>query len=207
METQLTKTEQLMGVGLASTSGLAILLHTFGPVPLRFAAPFIALPAMIILVGSVLLRRRLYERLHAFASVTLSGGIYGLAATLVYDLVRPAIKWIAGYQFNPFRAMPVFGMLITGLPQTDPLAIAIGWIYHFWNGISFAIMFALVRPQGGAILGMLWGLGLQGLMMFTYPHLLQLRLETPGFMMMGIIGHAFWGLVLGYSLRRWGIRW
>jgi hypothetical protein len=44
-------------------------------------------------------------------------------------------------------------------------------------------------------------------MMLTYPNLLKIRLETPGFMTMGIIGHAFWGLALGYGLRKWGIRW
>jgi hypothetical protein len=204
---RLTTKEILLGVALASTSGAAVMAHAFGPVKLNFAAPFIAMPCMGILVGTILLRRKLYDRLHAFASVTLSGGIYGLLATLVYDAVRPLIKWIAGYAFNPYRAMPVFGSLITGLPQTDPFAIGVGWFYHFWNGISFSIMYALIRPQGGAITGMLWGLGLQGLMMITYPTLLKLRLDTPGFLVMGIIGHALWGIVLGYCLKRWGIRW
>ena len=62
------------------------------------------------------------------------------------------------------------------------------------------------RPEtrlGGALLGMAWGLGLQGLMMFTYPRLLQVRLDDPGFLTMGIVGHAFWGLALGEGLKRW----
>jgi hypothetical protein len=118
----LTTREKVMGVLLASTSGAAVMAHAFGPVKMNYATPFITIPAMAILVACVLLRQGKLQRLHAFSSVVLAGAIYGLGATLIYDIVRPIIKWIAGYQYNPFRAMPIFGMLITGLPEADPLA-------------------------------------------------------------------------------------
>ena len=68
------------------------------------------------------------------------------------------------------------------------------------------MMFALLRPRGGAVLGLVWALLLQGLMMVVYPSFLQARLEDPGFLWSGIVGHAFWGVVLGLGLRRWGPR-
>jgi hypothetical protein len=78
-----------------------------------------------------------------------------------------------------------------------------GLIYHFWNGISFWAMFAFIRPRGGTILGFIWGIGLQCLMMFAYPRLLQIRLNDPGFLTSSLIGHALWGIVLGKTVQQW----
>lgn len=197
--------EIAFGVLLASTSGAAILAHTYGPVPLSFTAPFVVLPTASLLVSLILLRRKLYQRLHVFSSHLMRGAGWGLLATLVYDAIRPLLKMIFAFTFDPYRAIPIFGQLITGLPVTDPLVIATGWIYHFWNGISFGMMFALLRPQGGPIAGLLWALILQGLMMAIYPVLLRIRLEDPGFMAMGLVGHGLWGIVLGLGLK-WGAR-
>jgi hypothetical protein len=205
-ELHLRRREIVFGFFLASTSGAAVLAHTFGPVRLSFTAPFISLPSAAILVGIILLRRRLYVRLHVFAQILILGAVFGLLATGVYDAVRPLLKWIFHFAYNPYRAMPIFGMLITGRPESDPIAIAAGWIYHFWNGISFGMMFALLRPKGGAIAGWAWGLGLQCLMMIAYPHLLAVRLADHGFLAMGLVGHSLWGIVLGACLRKYWMR-
>jgi len=44
---------------------------------------------------------------------------------------------------------------------------------------------------------------LQGLMMWVYPHFLAIRLEDPGFLMTGIVGHGLWGIVLGYGIKKY----
>jgi hypothetical protein len=190
-----------LGVALAGTSGAAVLAHAFGPLPLSFSAPFVVLPAAALLAGLALLRRGRYRQLRGLADLLLRGGAWGLAATLLYDAVRPAIRLVFGYAYDPYRAMPIFGQLITGQADT-PLALAAGWTYHFWNGISFGMIFALLRPRGGALAGLAWGLGLQVLMMVTYPTLLRIRLEDPGFLVSGLVGHGVWGLALGAGLRR-----
>ena len=46
------------------------------------------------------------------------------------------------------RIIVAFGVLITGRPESDPAAVAAGWIYHFWNGISFATMYVLIAGRG-----------------------------------------------------------
>ena len=196
--------EIAFGALLASTSGAAILAHTFGPVPLSFTAPFVVLPAASLLASLMLLRRKLYQRLHLFSSHLMRGAGWGLLATLVYDAIRPLLRMIFGFTFDPYRAIPIFGQFMTGLPPTDSLAIAIGWLYHFWNGISFAMMFALLRPQGGPIAGLIWAMVLQGLMMASYPSLLQIRVEDPGFLTMGLVGHGLWGILVGLGLKRGG---
>ena len=198
--------EIVLGVGMAGTSGAAVLAHTFGPVPMSFTVPFVVFPSASILVGAMLTRQGRFARLHRFSELVMRGALVGLGATLIYDAVRPLLVTALGLTFDPYRAIPIFGTLITGLPATDPASLAAGWIYHFWNGISFGMMFALVRPRGGIAWGVAWALALQGLMMLAYPALLQARLDDPGFMASGLIGHSIWGIVVGAGIQRWSDR-
>jgi hypothetical protein len=193
-----------LGVVLAGLSGAAILAETFGPVPMRVSVPLVVLPGALLLTGMVFASKHRFRELDRFADRALSGATWGLVATLAYDAIRPLLMWIFRYHFNPYRAMPVFGALITDMSKTSAVAISVGWVYHFWNGLSFGVMFALMRPRGGPIAGFIWAMVLQGFMMWAYPELLKIRLANPGFMMAGLVGHATWGLVLGSSLRRWG---
>ena len=203
---RLERREVALGIGMAGTSGAAVLAYTFGPVPMSFTVPFVVLPTTSFLVGLVLLRRRLYGRLHRFSQLLARGAVAGLGATLLYDAVRPLIVAVLGSTFDPYRAIPLFGTLITGLPGTDPTALAAGWTYHFWNGTSFGMMFALARPDGGIAWGFAWAMALQGLMMAAYPTLLKARLDDPGFMASGIVGHGIWGIALGFAIAKWAER-
>lgn len=200
---RLNAREIVFGCAMAATSGLAIIAHVFGPVPLSFTVPFVVMPTSFILVVIMLARRSQYQRLHLYAALLISGALWGLIATLFYDAIRPGLKFIFGFTFNPYRAMPIFGQLITGLTADHPLALLAGWIYHFWNGISFGMIYALVRPNGGILSGLIWALLLQVLMMAIYPAFLKIRLADPGFLAAGIVGHGLWGVVLGAGLRRW----
>jgi hypothetical protein len=200
---RLSPREIALGIFLTCTSGLAILAHAFFDLRMVFTTSFVVLPTTAVAVLIVLLRRRLYGRFHLFANLLLIGGASGLLATLAYDAVRPFLKLVLGFSYEPFRAIAIFGQLITGLPMDDPFARIIGWLYHFWNGISFGMIFALVWPRGGMTVGFLWAMSLQGLMIVAYPRLLQIRLDDPGFLASGIIGHTLWGIVLGKAVRQW----
>jgi hypothetical protein len=195
---------KVIGAVLALLSGAAVLAEAFTPIPMRIAVPVVVLPGALLLTGMVLASVRRYPELDRFADRAVSGALWGLVATLAYDAIRPLLMAIFRYHFNPYRAMPVFGSLITDQPKTTTIAIAIGWVYHFWNGISFGVTFALMRPRGGPIAGLVWAMVLQGFMMWSYPTLMRIRLDNPGFLMAGLVGHATWGLVLGHSLSRWG---
>ena len=201
--TGLLPREVVIGLALAGANGAALLAYVFLSLPMSFTVPFLALPAAGLLVGALLVGQRRYEQLHAFSRAVAVGAAAGLLATLVYDAIRPPLVYAMGRSYDPYRAIPIFGQLITGLAPGDPLALAVGWAYHFWNGVSFGVIYALVRPQGGWRSGLAWGLGLQLLMMAAYPRLLQARLDDPAFMGSGLIGHSFWGAVLGIAVRRW----
>jgi hypothetical protein len=194
----------VLGVILAGLSGAALLAETFGPVPMRVSVPLVVLPGTLLLTGMVFAGSHRFPELERFADRVMDGAKWGLVATVAYDVIRPLLMVIFRYHFNPYRAMPVFGSLITDQPKTAAAAITVGWIYHFWNGLSFGVMFALIRPRGGPVAGFIWAMALQGFMMWAYPTLLKLRLDNPGFLMAGLVGHSVWGLTLGASLRRWG---
>lgn len=198
---RLSRREMAMGVLLAGTSGFALLAYAFGGIPMSYTITILGLPAFAILGAIMLLRRRLYWRLHLLADWLVRGAIWGLVATACYDVVRPIFVRLLGLPFDPFGAVYTFGYFITGLPVDDPRALAAGWLYHVWNGVSFGMMFAVLRPYGGPWAGLAWGLGLQVFMTLTYPEVFQIRLDTPGFLPTSIFGHGVWGLVLGAGLR------
>ncbi len=200
---EVTRADVALAIALASTSGAAILAQTFTATPMVLTVPFLVMPSSILLAAIILLRRRLYQRFRTVANLVRLGAGIGLMATLAYDVIRPLVQHVFGFKYAPFGAMPIFGHLITGLPSTSVIAITSGWIYHFWNGASFGMMFALLLPKGGWLVGLLWGLGLECLMLVTYPHLLRVRLDDPGFLATSLIGHSLWGVILGFSVSKW----
>ena len=49
----------------------------------------------------------------------VAGAQWGLVATIAYDVIRPLLVWTLRLHFNPYRANPIFGSIITGRPRTD----------------------------------------------------------------------------------------
>ncbi|MEY2590677.1 MAG: hypothetical protein QOJ67_2661 [Acidimicrobiaceae bacterium] len=190
----------VVAVALAGMSGAALMAHGFLDIPLSFTAPFVVLPTTAAAAILVFVRQGIPGRAAVITERVIAGGLWGLIATAAYDVIRPPLLWVLHLHFSPFRAMPVFGSLITGRPTTDGVAIAVGWGYHVWNGVTFGMMLCLARPQSRWVAGMVWGLFLQISMMTLYPDLLQVRLDNPGFLVSSIVGHAVWGFVLGTGL-------
>jgi hypothetical protein len=189
-----------VAVALAGMSGAALMAQGFLDIPMSLTAPFFVLPTAAAAAIVIFLRRGMPARAAVITERVITGGLWGLIATVGYDVVRPVLLWVLQLHFDPFKAMPVFGSLITGRPTTDGVAIAVGWTYHVWNGVTFGMMLCLARPHARWVAGMVWGLFLQISMMILYPDLLQVRLDNPGFMVSSIVGHAIWGFVLGSGL-------
>jgi hypothetical protein len=196
--------ELIVLIALAGTSGAALVAYILWDISLAWTAGFVALPATAALVILIFIGKGRQDRARVFADRLIAGAVFGLIATLAYDAIRPALVEVFQLHFNPYRAHPIFGSLITGRPPSDGFAQVVGWAYHFWNGITFGMMFAMVRPRGGPIAGLIWAETLQMFMMALYPRFLEIRLDTPGFLLTGLIGHGLYGLVLGATLARWG---
>lgn len=193
--------EIVLGLFLLSLSGAGVLVHTFGPVPMDLTAPFVVLPAGWLVAAAILLRRRLPEKFHAFTTTLTRGLVWGLLATFGYDAIRPPLVNIAQFDYDPFKAIRIFGELITGGTRGEFWTEFAGWSYHFWNGMSFAMMYALIFPRGGWFTALLWGETLQMMLMYTYHDLIGLKPFDSGVLVTGLVGHGMWGLILGIGLR------
>ena len=91
-----------------------------------------------------------------------AGAMAGLLATLLYDLSRLCIVTVFHDTFWPFDIFPLFGYAIAGQALTPGIATAIGLLYHYTNGLFFAVAYAILFAPRQWWLGILWALGLGG---------------------------------------------
>lgn len=184
----------------ASLSGLAVLAHAFGVVRMPLAAGFIGIPAILVLATYVALARPAgHATLLWHVAVGLAAGAL---ATAAYDLSRGALALAGVIDHDPFRAVYVFGELLTGEPATSATARVAGWMYHGWNGLAFALMYALLFSGARWTYGLAWALLLELALLAAYPALLGAPLSAE-FVAVSLWGHAWYGAALGLACSRW----
>lgn len=188
-----------------SLLGMAgIITQVFGIVSMRYALTFVGIPAFLAVLTLATIARRLQAEV--YLNALWVGTVGGLVATGAYDLSRLLLMWSGIFQFNAFGAIPIFGSWITNTPSTsDPAQIA-GWIYHFWNGISFGIFYSLVFGRGHWILGVLYGVAIEMMMLGVFPYFVPLT-DVRGMITISVIGHVFYGGTLGLFAKRYGKNW
>lgn len=166
------------------------------------AVSFIAVPGGLALtILGVVARKRRQE---LFLHLLTLGTWAGLLATCAYDVSRWVVQSTGWFSYDGFRAIPIFGSLMLGIPAHDPSAQVAGWFYHFWNGISFAIFYALVAGPAKWPWGLAWGMTLEGLMILSYPTLFGISLSNVSFWAISLGGHAVYGTILGLLVQRYG---
>lgn len=170
------------------------------PMPAAYAISLAAFPAGALAAAGALMARGQTNTLSNWAKTLLRGAGAGLAATVVYDVYLYAMNAFSSLVFDPFRAQPIFGQIITGMPSTHPLALAAGWGYHIWVGLLLGMIFAALRPKGGALTGTIFAAVLQIGRWAMYPHVLRAGTSDQEFFANGIVGQLLWGVVLGLVL-------
>jgi hypothetical protein len=184
----------------ASVSGAALLAHAAGWLPLYFLVDISAAPSLAGLLAVGAIARQINERI--FYSRLVSGLWMGIVATLAYDATR-WLLWRGGViEFDPFISHPIFGMLITGLPEISTTALLVGWLYHFWNGIGFAILYTLVAGPAGWGYAVLWALFLEAAWLTALPSILSFNLNSQ-LIALSVIGHLAYGATLGGLAQRY----
>jgi len=185
---------------------------------MRVFAPFILLPAMVLLFAfSVVDHRRGNGELSRAVWI---GIVAGLLAAVTYDLFR--LPFVFAKQWgidsvvppmNLFKVFPGFGAMVLGQPvdqsEYSLAAYIVGWIYHFSNGATFGIMYlAMVggesrRHWGWAVA---FALALEAAMLSTpYSAVFNIPVTTR-FILVTISAHAIFGVALGLSSRWLGQR-
>lgn len=192
----------ILGMAAASATGAAIILHALGWLPLYFTIDALGLPSLLILLILGVFARRVEEEV--FFRRLWVGLLAGVTATAAYDLSRLLIRQVGLIDFDPFMSHPIFGMLITGAAVDSSRAILVGWAYHFWNGLGFAIIYTLVAGPAHWAYAMLWAMMLELAWLTAMPAAVELRL-SPQLVVVGIIGHLAYGAGLAWvALRKLG---
>ncbi|NII29530.1 hypothetical protein HB364_30905 [Pseudoflavitalea sp. X16] len=136
-----------------------------------------------------------YIKKHLFC-----GLISGLIATGLYDGCRFLLIKLTGIQFWPFDIFTVFGQSVL---QSDSRGIGIvitGVLYHFANGIGFAIAYTLLWGKKGIGAGLAFAFALELLMVSVYPGWLHLK-ALDEFLQVSVFGHIVYGISLGFTAK------
>jgi hypothetical protein len=186
-------------LALPLAGGAALVMHILVDVSLPLGLAALALAGASMWAATwrwapPALRARLRARVWA-------GLRAGIVATAAYDLCRYGVVALLAFSFKPFQAWAIFGQLFVG-PAASPVAIwAAGAAYHLFNGIGFAVAFALLFRRPTWKLGVVWGVGLELGMATLYPSWLRIA-ALQEFLAVSAIGHVVYGAVMGGGVQR-----
>lgn len=183
---------------LAATSGTAILAKVYGLADMGLTVPRIVVPASIALCLIWIWARSEGSEL---ATALAIGFVGGLLSTLAYDLTRLPFQ-LSGYLV--FTTNSTYGMWITDSATSSRYSEVTGWLYHFSNGITFSIMYALFMREQHWIWGIIYAFFLESIAVFSnFGHVFNL---AGNYNMIGIayLAHISYGLPIGLMVQRWG---
>lgn len=182
----------------------ALVAHVAGILEMPYFLSFIGVPSLLLLFMIAVFARRIHAGM--FLTVLAVGLVGGLAGTVVYDGVRFLLSGLGLFNYDGFQAIYLFGSWMTSTEVTSTAAAVGGWLYHFWNGMSFGIFYALIVGKGIWIYGVVYGLFMELAMLGLFPFFVQIT-DKVDFIALSLIGHLFYGLVLGIVVQRYGVRW
>jgi hypothetical protein len=179
-------------VAMWSRSSLGIILALFG---------------LLIFTIYLLLWRRLTARLKAgIRSSAWLGVRAGILATLAYDVWRFLLVKVAGFRFNPFDMLSLFGALIVGTKSNGHVVFVVGTLYHYMNGIGFSMAYTFLLGRRHWMVAIAWALILEAVMFTVYPGWINLAAAKKEFTIISLSGHIVYGAVLGLVLYRYRIK-
>lgn len=179
-------------------TGAALLIYILSGISLLAAAGVVFLAAGA--VGGAIWRRASARSKEDLRTLLWAGAVAGIVATSAYDLSRFLLIEVTGIAFWPFDIFNVFGQALVGAGFSGAWVRLLGVIYHFANGIGFALAYTIIAGRRGVWAGILWAMILELMMVSVYPGWLDMR-ALDEFLQVSVIGHIVYGAVLGYSAR------
>jgi hypothetical protein len=189
----------LLLAALPLASGAALIVHVLTTISLGVA--LLGAGIIILGVGTLAWRRLPSVARREIVQRAKAGLMAGFLATIAYDVSRWLIVTVFHDTFAPFHVFPIFGYAIAGKNLSPAVAATIGTIYHYANGVLFAVAYAILFAPRGWWTGILWALGLEALMLTVYPGWLN-PAPFQEFISVSMLGHIAYGAVLGIFSRR-----
>lgn len=194
----ITERQQMLFAALFLSTGAALLIYIISGISLLAAAGLVLVLATI--AGALIWRRADGRSRQTLRTYIWVGAIAGVLATSAYDLSRFFLIEVTGIAFWPFDIFNVFGQALVGAGYSGPWVRMAGLLYHFANGIGFALAYTIVAGRRGVWAGILWAMILELMMVSVYPGWLDMR-ALDEFLQVSVIGHVVYGAVLGVSAR------
>lgn len=194
----------LVALGLAGISPNLFPLAQAGYAKMSATVPYLLLPAIVLLAVVAIVAR---ARGHAtLSNRILKGAAAGLVATLALEAVRITSFHLGGMPGDMPRLL---GVLITDrfMAGPSPTSDVLGYLYHFWNGASFGIIYAVLlggRPVRWAVgYALLIGAGFLLSPAVKAMGVGFMASQMPAMQLTVVVAHLAFGTVLGVLARRW----
>lgn len=178
-------------------SGGALLAKVYGLASMQQVVLFVFLPCCVFL-GTVWLRARRSDE--DLADALLLGFVGGLLGTLAYDLIR--IPFLIGGQ-RVFAPIHAYGVWVADASTSSRFTDVLGWSYHFSNGITFGIMYALFMRGRHWLWAVGWAFLLETIAVVS--PFAQIFHLAGDYSKLGVayLGHVAYALPLGFMVMRW----
>jgi len=222
------KPEQVLIIIVIVLCGTSSMLLVFGPLSIIPYATFrdvAIIPSIIAIFAIGILSRSKFPRITNRIFVGMSAGV---VASFALEAIR-----IPGYMFAKWLPMDSMISLpglfltekITALSEVKqtvmqsgvamnlyhaPLdAFMVGALWHFWNGATFGIIYALLIGKGKWWYGMIWAFIIEIVMMLA-PYLIIMKgpfgiehMDGYNIFAITLIAHLAFGAVLGILVQKW----
>lgn len=188
----------LIALGAASVGPLIFPAAQAGHSTMPQLAKYFLLPAVVLLFVIVLLS---WKSVPAVGRSIAWGGLAGAVATIGLEVVR-----LTGFKmgYMPGNLPRLMGVLLLNRFALGPSIASdlAGSAYHFWNGASFGMIYALLLGTSRRWVGVIYGI-VVGLGFLVSPVVLSLGVGyfglqfSTGFPITVLTAHAVFGLLLG----------
>ena len=182
----------------AVASGVSLLAKVYGIVEMSVSVALVVLPCCIGLVVFWSWARR--NRLEEVAAAVGIGIVGGLLSTLAYDLTRLPFH-LSGYLV--FATNSTYGMWITDAAASSRNTEVVGWLYHFSNGVTFSVMYALFMRGRHWIWAVVYAFVLESIAVFSLFGQVFSLAGNYGMVSIAYLAHISYGLPIGVMVHRW----
>jgi hypothetical protein len=187
-------------VACALVSLAALVLHVFHLLPMPFFLEVFGVPSLLAIYGLAAYARKINAQL---LTNGLAVGIWaGLVATVVYDGVRYLVEHAHPFGYSGFVPILMYGSWITTRPESTLAAHIAGWLYHYWNGATFGVIYALTFGKRAWGWGVGYGIIMECCMLGLFPFFLRVTNKID-FILISMIGHLAYGATLGVLAQRY----
>ncbi|MBS1268899.1 MAG: hypothetical protein MAG458_01634 [Nitrosopumilus sp.] len=210
---------------ISGASASLLLLPPLGIIPYATFRDVAIIPSVIIIFAIGILSHSKFPRL---SSRLFKGMAAGAIASFALEAIR-----IPGYMFAKWIPMDSMislpGLFLTekitalsevkqvvmqsGVPMNlyhAPMdAFLAGGLWHFWNGATFGIIYALLIGKGRWWYGMIWAIVIEITMMLA-PYLIAMKgpfgiehMDGYNIFVITLVAHLLFGAVLGLLVQKW----